>query len=134
MNYSDTVCLVNLFKEGICRADAFMMQTAGWRFYQDTFLPCVKASWLAYEKRVKKGQGLDLNLVEKNFLNYYGFDNAIDLHLSRLLQYLLVEQYFRGSFPQFPLFFSQIIDIYKAGHIVIGWKGKFNTHDVDRVD
>ncbi len=131
MNYSDTVCLVNLFKEGVSRADAFILQAAGWRFYQNTFLPCVKASWLAYEKRIKKGQGLDLNLVEKNFLNYYGFDNAIGLHLSRLLQYLLVEQYFRESFPQFPLFFSQIIDIYKAGHIVIGWKGKFNTHEVD---
>ena len=28
MNYSDTVCLVNLFKEGISRADAFILQTA----------------------------------------------------------------------------------------------------------
>ena len=39
-NYSGTVCLTNLFKEGICRADTFILQTAGWKFYQNEFMPC----------------------------------------------------------------------------------------------
>ena len=43
-NYSGTVCLTNLFKEGICRADTFILQTAGWKFYQNEFMPCVEAS------------------------------------------------------------------------------------------
>ena len=38
-NYSRTVCLTNLFKEGICRADTFILQTAGWKFYQNEFMP-----------------------------------------------------------------------------------------------
>lgn len=131
MNYSGTVCLVNLFKEGARRADTFILQTAGRRFYQDVFIPCVEGSWNAYEKRVAKGWGMDLNLAEKRFLQSYGFDNTMELHLCRILQNLLIEQYFLESFPQFPLFFSRIIDIYKDGHIVIGWKGKFATHEVD---
>lgn len=49
-NYSGTVCLTNLFKEGICRADTFILQMAGWKFYQDEFMPCVEASWRTYEK------------------------------------------------------------------------------------
>ena len=36
-----------------------------------------------------------------------------------MVQYLLVEQYFLERFPQFPLFFNRIIDIYKDGHIVL---------------
>ena len=53
-NYSGTVCLTNLFKEGICRADTFILQTAGWKFYQNEFMPCVEASWRTYEKRALK--------------------------------------------------------------------------------
>ena len=62
-NYSGTVCLTNLFKEGICRADTFILQTAGWKFYQNEFMPCVEASWRTYEKRALKANGLDLNSV-----------------------------------------------------------------------
>ena len=124
-NYSGTVCLTNLFKEGICRADTFILQTAGWKFYQNEFMPCVEASWRTYEKRALKANGLDLNSVEKRFLRDYGFPDSIDLQLCRMVQYLLVEQYFLERFPQFPLFFSRIIDIYKDGHIVLGWSGRF---------
>lgn len=130
-NYSSTVCLSNLFKEGICRADTFILQTAGWKFYQNEFLPCVEASWRAYEKRVAKAYGLDLSSVERSFLHDCGFHDTIELQLCRMLQYLLVEQYFLEKFPQFPVFFNKIIDIYENGHIVIGWKGKFATHEVD---
>lgn len=103
-NYSGTVCLTNLFKEGICRADTFILQTAGWKFYQNEFMPCVEASWRTYEKRALKANGLDLNSVEKRFLRDYGFPDSIDLQLCRMVQYLLVEQYFLERFPQFPLF------------------------------
>ena len=41
-NCSGTVCLTNLFKEGICRADTFILQTAGWKFYQNEFMLCVE--------------------------------------------------------------------------------------------
>ena len=67
-NYSGTVCLTNLFKEGICRADTFILQTAGWKFYQNEFMPCVEASWRTYEKRALKANGLDLNSAGKRFL------------------------------------------------------------------
>lgn len=130
-NYSGTVCLTNLFKEGICRADTFILQTAGWKFYQNEFMPCVEASWRTYEKRALKANGLDLNSVEKRFLRDYGFPDSIDLQLCRMVQYLLVEQYFLERFPQFPLFFSRIIDIYKDGHIVLGWSGRFASHETN---
>ena len=55
-NYSGTVCLTNLFKEGICRADTFILQTAGWKFYQNEFMPCVEASWRTYEKKSIEGK------------------------------------------------------------------------------
>ena len=75
--------------------------------------------------------GLDLNSVEKRFLRDYGFPDSIDLQLCRMVQYLLVEQYFLERFPQFPLFFSRIIDIYKDGHIVLGWSGRFASHETN---
>lgn len=53
-NYSGTVCLTNLFKEGICRADTFILQTAGWKFYQNEFMPCVEASWRTYKKEYRR--------------------------------------------------------------------------------
>ena len=130
-NYSGTVCLTNLFKEGICRADTFILQTAGWKFYQNEFMPCVEASWRTYKKRVSKANGLDLNSAEKRFLRDCGFPDSIDLQLCRMVQYLLVEQYFLERFPQFPLFFSRIIDIYKDGHIVLGWNGRFASHETN---
>ena len=130
-NYSGTVCLTNLFKEGICRADTFILQTAGWKFYQNEFMPCVEASWRTYEKRASKVNGLDLNSVGKRFLRDCGFPDSIDLQLCRMVQYLLVEQYFLERFPQFPLFFSRIIDIYKDGHIVLGWNGRFASHETN---
>ena len=130
-NYSGTVCLTNLFKEGICRADTFILQTAGWKFYQNEFMPCVEASWRTYEKRASKANGLDLNSAEKRFLRDCGFPDSIDLQLCRMVQYLLVEQYFLERFPQFPLFFSRIIDIYKDGHIVLGWNGRFASHETN---
>ena len=85
-NYSGTVCLTNLFKEGICRADTFILQTAGWKFYQNEFMPCVEASWRTYEKRALKANGLDLNSVEKRFLRDYGFPDSIDLQLCRIVR------------------------------------------------
>ena len=126
---------------------------AGWKFYQDEFMPCVEASWRTYEKRASKVNGLDLNSVGKRFLRDCGFPDSIDLQLCRMVQYLLVEQYFLERFPdlqlcrmvqyllveqyflerfpQFPLFFSRIIDIYKDGHIVLGWSGRFASHETN---
>ena len=98
-NYSGTVCLTNLFKEGICRADTFILQTAGWKFYQNEFMPCVEASWRTYEKRASKANGLDLNSAEERFLRDCSFPDSIDLQLCRMVQYLLVEQYFLERFP-----------------------------------
>ena len=83
------------------------------------------------KKRALKANGLDLNSVEKRFLRDYGFPDSIDLQLCRMVQYLLVEQYFLERFPQFPLFFSRIIDIYKDGHIVLGWSGRFASHETN---
>ena len=94
-------------------------------------MPCVEASWRTYEKRASKANGPDLNSVEKRFLRDCGFPDSIDLQLCRMAQYLLVEQYFFERFPQFPLFFSRIIDIYKDGHIVLGWNGRFASHETN---
>ena len=109
----------------------FILQTAGWKFYQNEFMPCVEASWRTYEKRASKANGLDLNSAEKRFLRDCSFPDSIDLQLCRMVQYLLVEQYFLERFPQFPLFFSRIIDIYKDGHIVLGWNGRFASHETN---
>ena len=85
----------------------------------------------ALMKKASKANGLDLNSAEKRFLRDCGFPDSIDLQLCRMVQYLLVEQYFLESFPQFPLFFSRIIDIYKDGHIVLGWNGRFASHETN---
>ena len=85
----------------------------------------------ALMKKASKANGLDLNSAEKRFLRDCGFPDSIDLQLCRMVQYLLVEQYFLERFPQFPLFFSRIIDIYKDGHIVLGWNGRFASHETN---
>ena len=83
------------------------------------------------KKEASKANGLDLNSAEKRFLRDCSFPDSIDLQLCRMVQYLLVEQYFLERFPQFPLFFSRIIDIYKDGHIVLGWNGRFASHETN---
>ena len=103
-NYSGTVCLTNLFKEGICRADTFILQTAGWKFYQNEFMPCVEASWRIYEKRASKANGLDLNSAEKRFLRDCGFPDSIDLQLCRMVQYWLDNTSLKGFLSS--LYFS----------------------------
>lgn len=58
----------------------------------------------ALMKKSIEGKWPRSKLGGKRFLRDYGFPDSIDLQLCRMVQYLLVEQYFLERFPQFPLF------------------------------
>ena len=85
------------------------------------------------KKKQQKANGLRSKLGgKKDSFVIMAFPDSIELQLCRMVQYLLVEQYFLERFPQFPLFFSRIIDIYKDGHIVLGWKVE-DLHRMKRI-
>jgi hypothetical protein len=43
---------------------------------------------------------------------------------------ILKEVYYKTLFDNYPTFWIDILDVYLQGHIVIGWLGKFPSHEV----
>lgn len=129
LNYSGNTSLENLFKEGLCRADAFALETCGWKFYQNEFLKTMQLIWKTYEDAICRFPGLDLKRKERDLLESCRFDPSLKLCTEQLVQYLVLEKVFVKESPQYPVFFSHVFEIYKEGHAVIGWKGRFPSHD-----
>lgn len=124
-NYSGFTYLENLIKEGTNRADSFVYQKLGRDLYQKEFLPCVEYCWDEIRKSSSRLTSADIRSSECSFLEAQGFTTRPKLYIHQIFQYTLVEQYFIEKTTQFPLFFSNIIDVYEEGHIILGWKERF---------
>lgn len=70
---------------------------------------------------------LDIDKIQQNFNSKFGVQ--VDLYLRRIFVETLNELYFKSRIENFPTFFSDIINIYLKGNVVVGWLGKFGSHE-----
>lgn len=75
---------------------------------------------------------LDLDTIQKHFNAKFGVQ--ADLKLNRIFIDTLNELYFKNNIENFPTFFTDIIDIYLNGHVIVGWSGKFDSHEIQVKD
>jgi len=70
----------------------------------------------------------DFDKIQQNFNSKFGVQ--VDLYLRRIFVETLNELYFKSRIENFPIFFSDVIDIYLKGNVVVGWLGKFGSHEI----
>lgn len=79
------------------------------------------------KKFYNKKEIIDFELLSKQLENKC--DLVGDLYMYRLFHGTLMELYFSEYLKDIPLFFVNIFDIYKNGHLIIGWEGKFLSQE-----
>ncbi|TDK21484.1 hypothetical protein E2F46_14690 [Luteimonas aestuarii] len=70
----------------------------------------------------------DFNKIQETFNSKIGVQT--DLYLRTIFVETLREMYFRGIVENYPTFFTDVIDVYLKGNVIIGWLGKFGSHNV----
>lgn len=70
----------------------------------------------------------DADTIQRNFNAKFGAQ--ADLKLRRIFIDTLNEIYFKNNIENFPTFFTDIIDIYLNGQVIVGWIGKFGSHEI----
>lgn len=129
-NYKNFVCLRNLFIEGRDREKNYIMRTtSSVNEGRKTMMRVLDA----IDRRFfEKKQEINFDCISDKFLSCYQLGvPGNSLEIRRLFRNLLFELYFAEDDENMPLFFSKIIDIYMNGHIIVGWSGKFRTHEID---
>lgn len=79
-------------------------------------------------KEYISNQKFDFDKIQNNFNSLMG--TQTDLYLRRVFINILKEIYFRDYIEGYPTFLSDVADIYLKGNAIIGWIGKFGSHEV----
>lgn len=114
-NSKEFVCLENLLIEGLNRSSGYLFDYRREEYNSEWNKISEKADeYVDFQKIIEKE-----NLFNKNN------SSSVNLYLSRIVYHYIICLYFKKNDPNFPTFVLDIFDIYKKGHIVVGWKGKF---------
>jgi hypothetical protein len=70
----------------------------------------------------------DFDKIQEKFNDEFGIQ--VDLYLRRIFVDTLNEIYFKSYIENFPTFFTDIIDVYLKGNVIVGWLGKFGSHEI----
>lgn len=70
----------------------------------------------------------DFNKLEQDFNTRFNLHT--NLYLKKIFTDILKEMYFKDLITDFPTFFTDIAAIYLNGNVVIGWSGKFGSHNI----
>ncbi|PUV23852.1 hypothetical protein [Sphingobacterium athyrii] len=79
-------------------------------------------------KEYISNQKFNFDLIQNNFNSLLGAQT--DLYLRRVFINTLKEVYFKDFIEDYPTFLSKVTDIYLKGNVIIGWIGKFGSHEV----
>jgi hypothetical protein len=69
----------------------------------------------------------DFNAIEERFNSRYGIET--NLYIRRIFIETLREIYFKNLIENYPTFFVDASDVYLSGNVIIGWLGKFASHN-----
>jgi hypothetical protein len=81
-------------------------------------------------RRFKNNKEIDFNDIENNYCKVFSINKPRYNWFYWMFSANIIEMYFQDNFKNIPIFYSQIIDIYKNGHIITGWQGKFKSQDL----
>lgn len=132
-NYKNFVCLRNLFIEASHREENYILRMSSsvksGKHYVIKILETINNRFL------RKNDEIDFDSISKKIIIECNLNiESVRLELYRFFQNLLLEIYFKNIYVELPLFFNRVFDIYINGHLIIGWQGRFETHDVCIVD
>jgi len=74
----------------------------------------------------------DFDSIEEKFNSQYEIN--INLYIRKIFIDVLKEIYFRNKIENYPIFLIDVIDVYLTGNVIIGWIGKFDSHNVQVKD
>ncbi|TDX87286.1 hypothetical protein B0I22_1474 [Epilithonimonas xixisoli] len=70
----------------------------------------------------------DFDKIQEKFNSKIGVQT--DLYLRGLFIDILKEMYFKSIIEDYPTFFTDVADVYLKGNAIVGWLGKFGSHNV----
>jgi len=124
-NYKDNICLDNLIVEIDRRITIYLYKNHR-REHQVTWNKLVDS----INKRFMNIQSeIDFSHISFLFHTKYNIKTKVNLHLYSIFRGALIEFYILEYIPNIPTFYTNIIQIIRDGHIIIGWKGKFLSHE-----
>lgn len=127
LNYKGNVCLRNFFIEGEFRQENFLMSTTSINQGRKDIIKIIN---VINKRFLNKKNEINFEKIENNFKSKYNIESG-SLEIYRFFKDLLVETYFLSKYKSFPILFNRLFDIYQGGHVIIGWKGKFASHNID---
>lgn len=132
LNYNNFVCLRNLYIEASYRQINYLMRE--YSSPNEGYREAMKTLDAINKRLFNKNNEIDFDYISNSFISKYKMSIPLEnIEIQRLVRELLFELYFIDKKKDFPIFFSHIIEIYRQGHIVIGWHGKFGTHDINLI-
>ena len=117
----------NLFIEG-CRRGSLFLSLYHKKENEHTYNKLSETIHKEYISNYK----FDFNAIEEKFNMKY--DIEINLYLRDLFVSTLREVYYMNKLENYPAFFTDVIDVYLSGNVIIGWLGKFGSHNVQVKD
>lgn len=127
LNSRGNVCLRNFFIEGEFRQETFLMRATSINEGRKDIIRIID---LINKRFLHKKQEIDFEKIENRFKYKYNIESG-SLEIYRYFKALLVETYFLTQYKTFPILFNRLLNIYKNGHVIIGWKGKFISHNIN---
>ncbi|RKO68397.1 hypothetical protein D7322_27350 [Sphingobacterium puteale] len=79
-------------------------------------------------KEYISNQKFDFDKIQNNFNTLLG--TQTDLYLRGVFINILKEIYFNSFIEGYPTFLSEVVDVYLKGNVIVGWIGKFGSHEV----
>jgi len=126
-NYRGNVCLRNFFIEGEFRQENFLMRATS---INEGRKEIIKIMDIINKRFLDKTGEIDFKKIENDFKNKYNIETG-SLEIYRFFKDLLIETYFLSKYKSFPILFNRLFNIYYKGHVIIGWKGKFASHNIN---
>jgi hypothetical protein len=78
-----------------------------------------------WNKLAKESEGLDKTVAAKvsNSLEVHGLGKEIAELILVDIGHAVLEISFRSKFPEAPVFFEHLLQVYESGHLPCGWEG-----------
>lgn len=114
-NYKDIVCLENLLNEGNNRTTRYLSNYKRREYDGEWNRVTDKANKIIDFKKIEN----------KELLFNKRYNSSVNLYLSRFIYQYLHCLYFKRYDKNIPSFGLDIFDIYRNGHLILGWKGSF---------
>ena len=117
-NYKEFVILENLFIVASRRLENYLNNNSK-KDHEWTYNKLADTINKRFSKNTSE---INFPEIDKNYCNKFLVRNTRIIY--QLFRNILFELYFIEYIPKVPIFYNHIFELYKEGHIIIGWEGK----------